>query len=54
MIYTLNETKGQLNFTIDNSNTGIIFSKLSNAYISHETCTLYYFYDMTRVYRMGE
>lgn len=46
-------TSGQINFTPDASNSGMIFSKLTNAHISHESCSLFYFYDMRELYEMG-
>lgn len=46
------KANAQLNFTIDNSNSGIIFSKLTTAHISHESCIIFYFYDMTNLYKM--
>lgn len=47
------KTNGQLNYTTDNSNSGIIFSKLTSAYISHESCTIFFYHDMTDLYHMG-
>lgn len=31
----------------------MIFSKLTNAHVSHESCSIFYYYDMTEIYGMG-
>lgn len=53
MIINILESNGQLNFTTDNGNSGIIFSALAKAHISHESCIVYSYYDMTQLYQMG-
>lgn len=53
IINTVPGFNGQLNFTADNGNSGIIFSKLANAHISHESCTIYSYYDMAGLYQTG-
>lgn len=47
-------TNGQLNFVPDNSNSGMIFTKLTDAHITHESCSIFYFYDMKELYEMGD
>lgn len=48
------KANGQINFIPDDSNSGMIFTKLSNAHVSHESCSIFYFYDMKELYNMGK
>lgn len=45
---------GQINFITDDSNSGMIFSKLTNAHITHESCSIFYYYDMKEIYKMSD
>lgn len=46
-------TEGQMSFTPDYSNSGMIYSKLTNAHISHQSCSIFYYYDMKELHEMG-